>query len=467
VTAVETTSRLVAPETMALLRRGSAMQMDHYAGGKLPFACIRSHGLVQQMARLDASGDLSLFDVIDASGGYASACLGAGHSAILDALSRAVAECGYVTDELASLERASMLDELFGEGGTWSDRFPASAYHVSGRNSGSEAVELALRLVVESAFDLRRLQRRPEYAQRSTILAFEGAWHGWTLGTSSLLNRRHYRVGVPHLETTGTAGVSFTHIPFGELAMLESYFASNGDGLLAVVVEPIQGDAGILVPPPGYLRRLAELCRAHGVLLVADEVLTFAKTGSFFAMSDDEGPIATDITVIGKSLGMGVVSTSMVIARRELSVRASGVVATSDLRPVTCAIIRAGIAYIVKERLIERSALLGAELAERLRREVVDVYPGVYREVRGKGYMNGIELTEDAANHGRALRSRLIEAGVYVEMMAGCGRRSQGLRYVYPCLRVAPPLIAGDHDVAAIAARIARGTARFVEERGR
>lgn len=86
-------------------------------------------------------------------------------------------------------------------------------------------------------------------------------------------------------------------------------------------MEPIQGDAGIIIPPEGYLRHLSGLCQSNETLLVADEVLTFAKTGKYFAMNDKEGHIPTDITVIGKSLGMGVLSTSMVIARKDLTIR--------------------------------------------------------------------------------------------------------------------------------------------------
>ncbi len=452
----------LAPADLERLRAGQALQMDHYGGGRLPFTCVQARGLVQQMVPLEGEGAGQVLEVLDASGGYASACLGAAHPCLQPAFREGL-ERGYVTDELGSLERTLLLEELFGPGGRWADRFPGGAYHASGRNSGSEGLELALRLVLESGFDRRRLTAKAGREERRTVLAFEGAWHGWTGGLVPLLNRRHYRLGLPAPVSAPPFGLDVAFLPFGEPEALEHFFTEQGSRLSAVFVEPIQGDAGILVPPPGYLRRLAGLCREHGVLLVADEVLTFAKTGQFFAMTDEEGPIPTDITVIGKSLGMGAVSTSMVIARRELTVRSSGAVSTSDLRPLTCALMRSGLRYLAEERLIERAGPLGVALRERLRRDVVEAFPELFLEVRGLGYMNGIELTERAAGALSRLRHHLFESGVFVEFMAGAGRRSHGLRYMFPAMRIAPPLIAGEDDLKHIVERIREGTRRFVE----
>ncbi|QRK10454.1 aminotransferase class III-fold pyridoxal phosphate-dependent enzyme [Archangium violaceum] len=449
------------PKVLETLRAGRAVHMDHYDGHRLPYACIEAQGVVQKMTPLEGETAGLVHEVIDASGGYASACLGAGHPVVIQALTQAVERGGYVTDELGSLERSLLLTELFGDKGLWADRFPASDYHVSGRNSGSEGLEMALRLVLESGFDRKRLAPLPGREQRRMVLGFEGAWHGWTGGVVSLLNRRHYRVGLPEYTQEGTYGLKTAFLPFGELEALERFFAENGRQLAGVVVEPIQGDAGIIVPPRGYLRRLAALCREYEVLLVADEVLTFAKSGGFFAMGDEEGPIATDVTVIGKSLGMGALSTSMVIARRNLSIRSSGAVSTSDLRPLTCGVIRAGIRHMVSERLVERAGPAGEELRARLQRDVVQQFPSLFQEVRGLGFMNGIELTEKSAPQLSKLRSLLLEEGLFVEFMAGAGRRSRGLRYSYPAMRIAPPLVTSDQQLQEIVARIRRAAGRF------
>ncbi|MEU4580351.1 aminotransferase class III-fold pyridoxal phosphate-dependent enzyme [Nonomuraea sp. NPDC023979] len=432
------------------------VQIDHYGGDPLPFGCTGANGIVQHFVELTGSRAGRSFDVLDASGGYGSACLGAGSAVIAEALAASVREAGYVTDEIASSERSLLLERLFGAGGLFADRFPATDYRVSGRNSGSEGMELALRLVLESRFDQRRLRAVPGAEERDLVLGFEGAWHGWSGGLLPLLNRRHYRVGLPGVAPE-RFGFGTDHIPFGDAGAAREWFAAHGHRALAVVVEPVQGDAGILVPEQGYLRELAALAERSGALLVADEVLTFAKTGRFFAMTDDEGPIPTDITVIGKSLGMGALSTSMVIARRRLGVRPTGAVSTSDLRPLTCAVIRAGIEHIVAEGLLERSVELGALLG-RLLRELVAEFPDLYRETRGVGLMHGVELTEHAAARLAELRVCMIRNGVYVEFMSGAGRRSRGLRYVYPTMRVAPPLVVTGEDVEAIVARLAAGS---------
>nr|WP_042197642.1 aminotransferase class III-fold pyridoxal phosphate-dependent enzyme [Kibdelosporangium sp. MJ126-NF4]CEL23090.1 probable ornithine aminotransferase [Kibdelosporangium sp. MJ126-NF4] len=432
-------------------------QFDHYGGSRLPFGCTGASGIVQHFVELSGADAGRSFDVVDASGGYGSACLGAGSKVVATALADAVATAGYVTDEVASLERSLLLARLFDVDGLFADRFPAEEYVVSGRNSGSEGMELALRLAVESRFDRRRLKAVAGAERRDLVLAFEGAWHGWSGGLLPLLNRRHYRVGLPTIAPE-PFGLTVEHIPFGHADAARDWFARNAERVLAVVVEPVQGDAGILVPPQGYLRELATLAADSGALLVTDEVLTFAKTGRFFAMADEQGPIPTDITVIGKSLGMGALSTSMVISRRGLDARATGTVATSDLRPLTCAVIRAGLDHIVAEGLLERSADLGEYLGTLLREQLVAKFPELYTEARGEGYIHGVELTEQAASRLGELRQRMIRAGVYVEFMSGAGRRSNGLRYLYPTMRVAPPLVANRADIETIVDRLVSGS---------
>ena len=448
-----------------LAKRALDLHLDHYAGKRLPYVCISARGLHQKFVRLEGPAAGSELQVVDASGGYGSACLGAAHPDITNAMVYSLENDGYVTDEIASLARSHLLTSLFEENGHWCDRFPANRYHVSGRNSGSEGVELALRLALESRWDTRRMCWINDRRQRRLILAFEGAWHGWTSGAVSLLNRTYFRLGLIENQQGDTDCAQTVFLPFGEIAILEEFFKNNKDNVLAVVVEPIQGDAGIIVPPRGFLRKLAYLCRMHEALLIADEVLTFAKTGKFFALQDDDGvPIPSDITVIGKSLGFGVSSIAMVISKRELTIRPIGGVATSDLRPLACAIIKAGIDCLVGNDLLQKSHTLGELLSEQLKTIVLS-FPTVFSQARGRGFLQGLALTSRAAAFVRDLRLSILEQGALVEIMSGAGRRSQGLPYSFPAIRVAPPLIADRDDLETICESIRAGAQAFVEDR--
>lgn len=431
------------------LQGGVELHLDHYGGSRLPWACVGSRGIEQDFVCISGPSRGKRVTALDASGAYASACLGAGHPGLLDAVRDSMAQDGYVTDEVSASSRSELLLDLFGPEGIWTSQFPSGEYHVSGRNSGSEGMELALRLIQEYAFDYRRLRPRREWEKRRTLLCFEGAWHGWTGGVRHLLNRRHFRVGLP-----GSDSIEVRFLPFGEIESFRSFMEDKGGQLAAVFVEPVQGDAGILIPPDGYLREVACTAREAGALVVADEVLTFAKTGRFFAMNDAEGCIPTDITVIGKSLGMGLISQSMVIARRCLTSRASGAVATSDLRPLSCAIMHAGLRIIQRDRLLERSAVLGESLRTELDRRVVRAFPTVFTEVRGIGFLNGLQLAPKAAPRLSEIREHLLRHGIYLEAMAGAGQRSQGLPFIPPVLRLAPPLVADDNDLRAMVDRI-------------
>jgi acetylornithine/N-succinyldiaminopimelate aminotransferase len=451
-----------AKSQIDLAKRALDIHIDHYGGKRLPYLCVSAAGLWQQFVRLEGPRAGTELSVMDASGGYASACLGAGHPEIVRAAIRSLENDGYVTDEIASKVRSDLLTSLFDVGGHWFDRFPAGKYHVSGRNSGSEGIELALRLAQETRWDARRMCWHNDRRHRRVILAFEGAWHGWTSACVSLLNRAYFRRGLVDLSEGNPDGVQVVFLPFGEVAILEDFFRNNKDSVLAVLIEPIQGDAGIVVPPEGFLRRVAELCRLHDALLIADEVLTFAKTGDFFALQDD-GPVTSDITVIGKSLGFGVGPVSMVIARSDLTIRPIGAVATCDLRPFACAVVRAGIEYLVTDGLLQRSRILGERLAEQLR-TLARAFPKIFGATRGQGYLHGLELTKAATPFARDLRLSILEHGALVEIMSGAGIRSHGLPYSFPAIRVAPPLIADEDDLNTICKSLWAGVQAFVDE---
>ena len=442
---------------------GFSLHMNQYGKERLPFRLIEANGVVQRFEHIGAEPKAA-YDVLDASGGYASACMGSNHPMILETLSEAVKR-GYSTDEVEDITRQTLLEFLLGPDGLWIDHFFYGDFHAAGRNSGSEGMELAIRLLAEARFDYRHQRLSDKYKERNIILAFEGAWHGWTAGLIPLLNRRHYRVGLMPSAESAAFGLTVHHIPFGDRPSLDNFFGKYGDKLLGVVVEPIQGDAGIICPPQGYLRELAQRTNKAGAYLIADEVLTFAKTGQFFAMRDELGPVPTDITVIGKNLGMGIISASLVIARRELTVRPTGAVCTSDLRPLACHVMLSGLKFLNSMGLISAAKPKGERLRELLHKELKVPFPELYREVRGEGLLNGVELTPEAAPYANRLRIEMIKAGAYVELMAGAGKRSGGLRYLYPTLRFAPPLIISEQQIRDLVHRAVAGTLGFIGEK--
>lgn len=204
-----------------LAKRALEIHIDHYGGKRLPYLCASATGLYQRFIRLEGSDAGSELRVMDASGGYASACLGAGHPEIVKAVINSLEKDGYVNDEVASKIRTDLLISLFQEDGHWHDRFPGSRYHVSGRSSGSEGIELALRLALESRWDSRRMCWHNDRRQRRLILAFEGAWHGWTSGCVSLLNRTYFRRGLVNAADGGPDSVQTAFLPF-VIAVTES-----------------------------------------------------------------------------------------------------------------------------------------------------------------------------------------------------------------------------------------------------
>lgn len=438
---------------------GLALHLDHYGGRVADLAVVRGKGIWTDAVVTSGPRKGDMTRLLDASGAYASTCLGASHPAVREGLIEGL-EAGQATDEIGSVARSELLWELLGPDGLLTDHFPYGEYVASGRSSGSEGVELALRLALESRVDMRSGRPGPR-AGRNVVLAFEGAWHGWTGGLVPLLNRRHYKHGLPSPETSGISGLRVEHIPFDDTAALREFMQRHGENLLATVVEPIQGDAGILEPADGYLREVAAMTKGAGALLIADEVLTFAKTGQPLAMRDSAGPVPTDVTVIGKSIGMGAAAFSMVIARNTLQLRATGAVSTNDLRPLACSVALHGLRHIAAANLFQASEARGLELKSALDEALVQGYPHLFREVRGKGALLGVELTESAANRVPQLRRSLADRGILVEFMAGAGRRSGDHRYVFPTLRVVPTLNMTEFESMELLRRLVAGVEAF------
>ena len=224
---------------------------------------------------------------------------------------------------------------------------------------------------------------------RGEILVFEGNFHGRTTTIVGFSSEEQYRTGF------GPFTPGFRLLPYGDAQAVESAITPE---TVAILVEPIQGENGIVVPPTGYLRRLRELASANRVLLVLDEIQSgLGRTGKLFCY-EHEG-IRPDIVVIGKALGGGCVPVSGILADDEVM----GVFKPGDHgstfggNPLACAVAHAALRVLVEEGMIANSARLGEYFLQRLRA----LKSPYIKEVRGKGLWIGVELTPEAGGARR------------------------------------------------------------------
>jgi ornithine--oxo-acid transaminase len=255
-------------------------------------------------------------------------------------------------------------------------------------NSGAEAVETAVKAARKWGYTRKGIP-----ADRAEIIVCANNFHGRTTTIVSFSTDEQYRDGF------GPFTPGFRVVPFGDAAALRDAITPN---TCAFLVEPIQGEAGIILPPDGYLAEAAAICRAERVLFIADEIQSgLGRAGRPFAHMYDE--VRPDAVIIGKALAGGMYPVSAVLASSDVL----GVFKPGDHgstfggNPLACAIACAALDVLVEERLAERSARLGAIALERLR-EVCAGSP-IVREVRGRGLWIGIELDRPARPYCEAL----------------------------------------------------------------
>jgi ornithine--oxo-acid transaminase len=246
-------------------------------------------------------------------------------------------------------------------------------------NSGTEAVESALKLARKWGYKIKGI---PE--GKAEIIVCANNFHGRTISIISFSTEEQYRDGFgPYLS-------GFKVIPFGDAQALREAITPN---TAAFLVEPIQGEAGVLIPPDGYLREAYAACRENNVLFVADEIQSgLGRTGKLFACEHEE--VKPDMLIVGKALAGGFYPVSAVLTSREvLSVITPGDHgSTFGGNPMACAVARASLKVIVEEKLAERSAELGAVLMDRMRQ----IRSSHIREIRGRGLWIAIELNGPA-----------------------------------------------------------------------
>jgi ornithine--oxo-acid transaminase len=284
-------------------------------------------------------------------------------------------------------------------------------------NSGAEAVETAIKAARKWGYGVKGI---PE--DRAHIIACDGNFHGRTISIISFSPEEQYRDGF------GPFTPGFELIPYGEAQALEQAIRAN---TAAFLVEPIQGESGIVVPPPGYLRQVREICDRHNVLLVLDEIQSgLGRTGRLLAAEHDG--VRADVVVIGKALSGGMYPVSAVLADRcVLSVFGPGDHgSTFGGNPLACAVAREALRILVEERLIERASESGEYLLARLR----EIRSPHIQEIRGKGLWAGIVLKPEAGG-ARRFCEALVQQGLLAKETH------------WNVIRLAPPLIISREEI--------------------
>jgi ornithine--oxo-acid transaminase len=345
---------------------------------------------------------------VDMMSAYSAASHGHGHPRILAALSAqaerlAVPSRAYYDDRLGPF-----LEELCRRTGL-DAAIPM--------NTGAEAVETAIKAARRWGYRVKGIPR-----DRAEIVVANGNFHGRTTTVISFSTEPEYRDGF------GPFTPGFRAVPFGDLTAVEAAVTPH---TAAVLVEPIQGEAGVIVPPVGWLAGLRRICDANHVLLILDEVQSgLGRTGAWFAFQH-EG-IRPDGLVLGKALGGGVLPVSAFVARREvMDVFTPGSHgSTFGGNPLAAAVALEALHVIRDEGLVERSRVLGAHMVERLR--AID--SPALKATRGRGLWAGAEIDPGFAS-AREVCERLLAKGVLSKETH------------QTVVRLAPPLVIAREDL--------------------
>jgi len=278
-------------------------------------------------------------------------------------------------------------------------------------NSGTEAIETAIKAARKWGYTVKGVEK-----DKAEIVTCAGNFHGRTVTIVTFSTREKYRGGY------GPFTPGFVTIPYGDADALEAVVNKN---TVAFLVEPIQGEGGVVVPPQGYLKKAREICNSHNVLFMADEIQTgLGRTGKLFAC-EHEG-VRPDVVAIGKALSGGFYPVSAVLASREILgvFNPSSHGSTFGGNPLACAVAREALKVLVEEGMIENSAGLGDYFMGRLQRIESDHI----ELVRGKGLLIGVVLKREARG-ARRFCEALQEKGLL------CKETHEHV------IRFAPPLV--------------------------
>ncbi|UBH09261.1 ornithine--oxo-acid transaminase [Macrococcus armenti] len=315
-------------------------------------------------------------------------------------------------DRVTLTSRAFHSDQL----GPWYEKICklAGKEMVLPMNTGAEAVETAIKAARRWAYDVKGVAK-----DQAEIIAMNGNFHGRTMAAVSLSSEAEYQRGY------GPLLGGFKLVDFGDIEQIKAAITPN---TAAVLLEPIQGEAGINIPHDGFLKEVRDLCTENNVLFIADEIQAgLGRSGKMFATDWDN--VVPDMYILGKALGGGVFPISCVLADKEILevFNAGSHGSTFGGNPLACAVSSAALDVLVDEKLADRSL----ELGEYFQAELKKIDNPVIKEVRGKGLFIGVELNEAA----RPYCEQLKELGLL------CKETHDTV------IRFAPPLIISKEDL--------------------
>lgn len=296
-------------------------------------------------------------------------------------------------------------------------------------NSGAEAVEAGLKLCRSAT-------------GRMGILSASNSFHGKTLGSLSATGKAKYQDGF------GAPAPDFNLIPYGDIAALGKALSARPDYYAAFLVEPIQGEGGIIVPPPGYLQEAQDLCRHYGVLFMADEIQTgLGRTGRLFACEEEE--LRPDVLLLAKALGGGLIPIGACLCKEEIynedfATKHSSTFAANTL---ACRVGIAAIKYLLEndQALVKNAAQQGEYLKEGLFR-LQERFPGLIAEIRGRGLMLGLRFAASRETFPGSMLGILAEQELLLPAISSYLLNQEGIRLAptlngSDVLRIEPPLI--------------------------
>lgn len=324
-------------------------------------------------------------EYIDCLGGYGVFALGHTHPKVIAAVKAQLDKMPLSSKILFNRQLADLSEKL-------AQITPGDLKYSFVVNSGTEAVEAMIKVAKLAT-------------GKNQFICMGNAFHGKTLGALSATGRELFRKPFQPLVE------GFAHVPFGDIAALAEII---DDSYAGVILEPIQGEGGIILPPPGYLKKVRELCDKHGVLFLADEVQSgMGRTGKFFAVEHEN--VVPDIIATAKALGGGVMPIGAIVGTEKVwqPLIEAPFLHTSTFggNQLACAAAIATIDTIIEENLLESARVNGEHFLNGLR-AIQDKYPQVIAEVRGIGMMIGIDLTKEGV--GGLLLSLLIDDGIII-----------------------------------------------------